>query len=109
MTERNEILIESFFAEHKQQLAPDEFSRRVMQRLPDRYGRIATAWSAFCIVLAIALFTMLDGWLLVWIALRDALIAIVEESLNQPVNLPVILLAVGVLAVIGWRKLSSLV
>ncbi len=43
----NDKLLRDFFAENKQEIADNGFSRRVMHHLPDRSNRLARIWSAF--------------------------------------------------------------
>lgn len=43
----NDKLLRDFFAENKQEIADNGFSRRVMHHLPDRSNRLACIWSAF--------------------------------------------------------------
>lgn len=48
-------LLRDFFAENKQEIADNGFSRRVMHHLPDRSNRLARIWSAFVMTVAAAL------------------------------------------------------
>ena len=52
----NDKLLRDFFAENKQEIADNGFSRRVMHHLPDRSNRLARIWSAFVMTVAAALF-----------------------------------------------------
>ncbi len=54
----NDKLLRDFFAENKQEIADNGFSRRVMHHLPDRSNRLARIWSAFVMTVAAALFCM---------------------------------------------------
>ena len=47
MTENNDKLLENFFAENRQEVADNGFSRRVMHRLPNRNSRLA--WLSYCL------------------------------------------------------------
>lgn len=51
----NDKLLRDFFAENKQEIADNGFSRRVMHHLPDRSNRLARIWSAFVMTVAAAL------------------------------------------------------
>ena len=48
MMENNDKLLTSFFAEHRQEIADNRFSRRVLRHLPDRSHHLAQIWAAFC-------------------------------------------------------------
>ena len=43
----NDKLLRDFFAENKQEIADNGFSRRVMHHLPGRSNHLARIWSAF--------------------------------------------------------------
>lgn len=51
MMENNDKLLTSFFAEHRQEIADNGFSRRVLRHLPDRSHHLAQIWAAFCFTL----------------------------------------------------------
>ena len=61
MMENDDKLLTSFFAEHRQEIADNGFSRRVLRHLPDRSRHLAQIWTAFCFTLALVLFVSLDG------------------------------------------------
>ena len=61
MTENNDKLLENFFAENRQEVADNGFSRRVMHRLPNRNSRLARLWTAGGFTLAAVLFVLMDG------------------------------------------------
>ena len=48
MMENDDKLLTSFFAEHRQEIADNGFSRRVLRHLPDRSRHLAQIWTAFC-------------------------------------------------------------
>lgn len=66
MTEKpnnDDLLLERFFSNAStQQLDDDGFTSRVMHRLPDHAVRLSRYWTAFCIVVGIALFLVFKGW-----------------------------------------------
>ena len=62
----NDKLLRDFFAENKQEIADNGFSRRVMHHLPDRSNRLARIWSAFVMTVAAALFVWLGGLEATW-------------------------------------------
>ena len=51
MMENDDKLLTSFFAEHRQEIADNGFSRRVLRHLPDRSRHLAQIWTAFCLSL----------------------------------------------------------
>ena len=68
----NDKLLRDFFAENKQEIADNGFSRRVMHHLPDRNNRLARIWSAFVMTVAAALFVWLGGLEAAWGAIFHA-------------------------------------
>ena len=52
MTENNDKLLIDFFAENRQEIPDNGFTRRVMRHLPDRTRRISQVWVTFCFTLA---------------------------------------------------------
>lgn len=61
MTDNDDILIKRFFAEQKQTIKDDGFSRKVMRRLPSKAYRYSRIWSTICIVAALLLFVACHG------------------------------------------------
>ena len=47
MTENNDKLLIDFFAENRQEIPDNGFTRRVMRHLPDRTRRISQVWVTF--------------------------------------------------------------
>ena len=82
MTENEDKLIENLFQEAAQlQIADDGFTERVMERLPQ--NRVSTQWlsrlwTLFCVVTAVVLFFLLDGWE----SLKNSLWYLVETGLT---------------------------
>ena len=66
MTENNDKLLIDFFAENRQEIPDNGFTRRVMRHLPDRTRRISQVWVTFCFTLALVLFFVFDGLQQVW-------------------------------------------
>ena len=58
----NDKLLRNFFAENRQEIADNGFSRRVMHHLPDRSYRLARLWSAFVMAIAIPEFCVSPGF-----------------------------------------------
>ena len=63
MTETDNILLEQFFEPARRQEIEDAgFSRRVMNRLPDKAIRLSHWWTASCVTVALVLFVVFKGW-----------------------------------------------
>lgn len=107
MTENNDKLLESFFAESRQEVADNGFSRRVMRSLPRRSNRLARLWTAMGFTLAAVLFVWMDGVQLTWDILRETFTATVESGMAHadPKSL---VIAVAVLLYLMYRKIASL-
>ena len=107
MTENDDKLLESFFAGQRQEVADNGFTRRVMHNLPRRSNRLARLWTAGGFTLAAVLFVLLDGAQLVWDALRETFTSTIESGMAQADPRSVIL-AVGVLLFLMYKKIASL-
>lgn len=107
MTENDDKLLENFFAEKRQEVADNGFTRRVMRNLPCRDNRLARLWTAGGFTLAAVLFVLLDGIQLVWDTLRETLTSTLENCMVQtdPKSLA---LAVVVLLFLMYKKIASL-
>ena len=57
----DEELLAMFFAENRQEVEDNGFSRRVMKQLPDRTIRLGRIWMVFCTIVGIAFFFLADG------------------------------------------------
>lgn len=82
----NDKLLRDFFAENKQEIADNGFSRRVMHHLPGRSNRLARIWSAFVMTVAVALFVWLGGLEAAWGTIREVFIGMINHgtaSLDQ--------------------------
>lgn len=60
MTDNDDKLIEQFFERHPMEIKDDGFSRRVMQRLPEKQLRESRVWTIICSAAGIAMFFLLD-------------------------------------------------
>ena len=78
----NDKLLRDFFAENKQEIADNGFSRRVMHHLPDRSNRLARIWSAFVMTVAAALFVWLGGLEATWGTIREVFIGMIIMALQ---------------------------
>lgn len=86
MEEKNDILIEQFFAVQKASMKPLPdygFTRRVMLQLPDRTPIVAQLWSIGCTAAALALFFYCHGAELLWNALREVYQSGALQSIPQ--------------------------
>lgn len=63
---KDEILIERFFNENRITIEDNGFSRRVMNRLPDRARRINRLWTAVCATIAILFIIQNDFFTMLW-------------------------------------------
>ena len=125
MTDKDNMMIESFFKQAAQQQIEDNgFTERVMHSLPDRKAqvvrRLSQLWTLFCIAVAGVLFFMFGGWQVVtglfftslqvifgWVEVQMVTVSTTEI----PVNLwAILLLVVMVLVYLPYqtaRKLSA--
>ena len=67
MNDKDNILIEDFFKQAAmQQIEDNGFTERVMENLPDMHlatvRRLSRLWTAFCVVIGVALFFVFGGW-----------------------------------------------
>lgn len=63
MTNDNDQLLQQFFSEAaRQEIADNGFSRRVMSRLPSRINWFTRIWTACCVLIAVVLFYVSNGW-----------------------------------------------
>lgn len=107
MTENDDKLLSAFFAGHRQEIADNGFSRRVMHRLPDRSRRLAQLWSICCFTLALVLFITLDGLQLILGTLHETFDTLVQNGASE-LDPKSLLIAGGVLLFFGYRKIASL-
>lgn len=107
MTENNDKLLADFFAENRQEIADNGFTRRVMHHLPDRTHRISQVWTAFCFTLAIVLFFAFDGLQLVLGTLRETFTAAFQSGIGE-LDPKSLLIAGIVLLFLLYRKICSL-
>lgn len=106
--ENDDILLKRFFTEHKQQPADDGFSRRVMRSLPDRVNPWLKVWNFCCWASALLIFVALDGFSLVWNALREVFISLVQQGAAEQIDLKSLFVVAAVLSFLGYRKLASM-
>ena len=83
MIEDNEQLLKQFFSEAAQQKIEDNgFTERVMRRLPMRVNWFTRLWTAFCILVALLVFTLFHGWELLVIKLEVLIRTLPTEPLS---------------------------
>lgn len=104
MTENEDKLLESFFADNRQEVADNGFTRRVMRRLPDRGNRLARVWTTVCFTLAAVLFVALDGIEIVWNVLHETFVNTVQSGAAQT-DSKSLLIAGVVLLYLLYRKI----
>ena len=76
----NDKLLRDFFAENKQEIADNGFSRRVMHHLPGRSNHLARIWSAFVMTVAAVLFVWLGGLEAAWGTIREVFIGMINHG-----------------------------
>lgn len=87
--EDNERLIEQFMKQHRQEIADDGFTERVMRGLPERkpqFGWLPWVWNGVMIIICVVLFIAFGGVGLV----TDALYQNLDMALTQGVDMRVI-------------------
>lgn len=106
MTEMNDKMLKEFFGTHKQEIADNGFSRRVMRNLPDRSLKLSKRLTAFCGTIAVILFFALDGLQVITTALRETFISMVQYGSNnlEPKSL---LIAATVLLFFGISRIVA--
>lgn len=103
----NDKLLRNFFAENKQEIADNGFSRRVMRHLPDRSCRLARIWSAFVTAVATVLFVWLGGLEATWGTIREVFIGMINHGTTS-LDPKSIIIATVVLLFMATRKVASL-
>lgn len=103
----NDKLLRDFFAENKQEIVDNGFSRRVMHHLPGRSNRLARIWSAFVMAVAAVLFVWLGGLQAVWGTIREVFIGMINHDAASLDPKSVIIAAV-VLLFMATRKVASM-
>lgn len=103
----NDKLLIDFFAENRQEIPDNGFTRRVMRHLPDRTRRISQVWVTFCFTLALVLFFVFDGLQQVLGTLRETLTAAAQSGVTE-LDPKSLLVAGIVLLFLLYRKICSL-
>lgn len=105
--ENDDKIIRQFMHAHKHEIEDNGFSRRVIRRLPERGKRMPDVLTAVCTVLCCILFYVFNGF---GFLLRAVTEIIASQSLHLAANanLPALLIAAGVLAIVGIQKACSI-
>jgi len=106
MTELDDKLLNQFFSEHKQEIADNGFSRRVIKNLPDRSLKISKVWTTCCGALALILFFALDGLQIFGSVLRETFTSMVQYGAAN-LDIRSLLIAGGVLLILGVRRIIA--
>lgn len=107
MTELDDKILKQFFEENKQEIADDGFTRRVMKSLPDRNLKIFNILTAAVTVIAVIVFLLFDGILIVLNVLRQLFTAVIETGATH-LDLKTIAIIAAVLLFWGVRKIYSM-
>ena len=107
MMENEDKLLEQFFADNRQEIADNGFTRRVMHRLPANGHRLSQIWTTFCFTLALVLFIALDGLQLVLDTLYETFNGPIMNGASE-LDPKSLLIAAIVLLYLGYRKITSL-
>ncbi|MDD3038419.1 DUF5056 domain-containing protein [Bacteroides sp.] len=103
----NDKLLQDFFSENKQEIADNEFSRRVMHHLPDRNKRLVHIWTSCMMILGIVLFVSLGGLEATWRTLQDVFTNMISHEVVTLDPKSLIITAI-VLLFMGMKKVCSL-
>lgn len=103
----NDKLLRDFFAENKQEIADNGFSRRVMRRLPDRSYRLARIRSALVTALAAVLFIRLGGLEAAWETIREVFVSMIQQGATN-LDPKSMIIATVVLLFLATRKIASM-
>lgn len=108
MQENNDKLIRNFLETGRQDIADRGFSKRVMQQLPATESLVAKYWTWGCFALTAGVFILLDGFELLYNALRDIFNTLVEQEAVSQLDTRSLLIAGAVLLCLIYKKIASL-
>lgn len=107
MTEMDDNkLLKDFFSEHKQEIADNGFSRRVIKNLPNRALRISNTWTTCCCAIALILFFTLGGLQAIGSLLNEIIVLMVSYGATN-LDLKSLLIAGFVLFFLGVRRIVA--
>lgn len=115
LTENENKLIENLFDEaRRQEIEDDGFSRRVMRSLPSadsqftvRMRRISRLWTAFCIMLGIALLAVTRTFEQLPAAIENLIRHVPEPGISQIVHAPLLIAAIVTAALWIYRRFDA--
>lgn len=108
MQDNNDKLIRDFLQTGKQSIDDQGFSNRVMQQLPSRESMLGKCWTWGCLALTTGLFIRLNGFKLVYDALRNIIGSLIQqEAVSQP-DTHSLLVAGAVLLCLLYKKIASM-
>lgn len=108
MNNNDDILLKKFFDENKHEIEDFGFSRRVMHHLPGIEQRIAKWWNYGMTMLTLLIFTLLDGWQLLWDMLIATLKVVIANGMASDINPLSFIVVAGVLLFLYFRNVLSL-
>ncbi|WP_294476730.1 DUF5056 domain-containing protein [uncultured Bacteroides sp.] len=103
----NDKLLQDFFADNKQEITDNGFSRRVMHHLPDRSNHLARIWSIFVMAVATVLFVWLGGLQAAWETIREVFVGMIHQGATSLDPKSMIIAAI-VLVFLATRKVASM-
>lgn len=107
MMENDDKLIKSFMLAHKQELADNGFSRRVMRNLPQRAKWLSDILSITCATLCCILFYVFNGFEILYQIIGE-IIASQSYYLISDINFQSLIIATIALLIIAMQRILSL-
>lgn len=107
MMEIDDKALRLFMKEQKQEVEDKGFSRKVINRLPNRGQKLSTIWVTFCSILGVTLFFSLNGLHILLDILREAFISIVQSDLAN-LDPKAALITLIVLVGLGVHRVCSI-
>lgn len=83
MMDKDNKLIEQFFAENKHEIEDNGFSKRVIHALPKRQNHSADVLNVITIAACIILFFLADGWSILWGNLQGFIISTLRIGIPE--------------------------
>lgn len=108
MMETDDKLIRTFFAEQKQEIPDNGFSRRVIHQLPCRTSVLFKVWSVFIMLVAVVLFLAFDGLQAIIYTVRDIFVSLIQNEAATGIDSKSLIIVVLVLTFLGVRKAWSM-
>ena len=105
--DKEDKLLQGFFAVEKREVADKGFSRKVMKQLPHRTNYLSLLWTGFIVCVALFLFTAFNGWQHILSTLQDVCISMLQQGLTT-LDSQSLLIAGSVLSILGIRKICTL-